>query len=240
MTQTIPIPLLNADSLIFPSIDTALKDPNGLLAFGGDLTTDRLISAYKHGVFPWFSDGEPIMWWSPEPRAIIYCKEITINKTLKKILRKNQFSVTVNSAFDEVIELCADAPFRKEGTWIVNSMIDAYKTMHKKGFAHSIEVWMDGILVGGLYGIAINGYFSGESMFYKRSNASKIALVYLADLLQSQNIELIDCQMQNPFLADMGSLEISRDKFNQLKNISLAKDLPQDFWLARQLYLSND
>lgn len=238
MTQTIP--LLNADSLAFPPIQAALKDPNGLLAFGGDLTTQRLTQAYSLGIFPWFSEGEPIMWWSPNPRAVIYCDQIKINKTLRKHLKKQGFTVTLNNAFDEIIEFCADAPFRKEGTWIVDEMVQAYKLMHQQGLAHSIEVWSENELVGGLYGVAINGYFSGESMFYKQSNASKIALVYLVKLFKSQNIEFIDCQMLNPFLADMGCVEITRDKFAQLKHQPLKKILPNDFWQPRQLYLKNE
>ena len=238
MTQTIP--LLNADSLIFPPLKNALNDPNGLLAFGGDLSAKRLTQAYALGIFPWFSEGEAIMWWSPHPRAVIYCDQIKINKTLRKHLKKQNFNVTINSAFDEVIDLCADAPFRKEGTWIVDEMIEAYKTLHQQGLAHSIEVWSENELVGGLYGVAINGYFSGESMFYKQSNASKTALVYLVDLLKSQNIEFLDCQMLNPFLADMGCIEISRDKFVALKQYSLKTKLPSDFWLSRQLYLNNE
>jgi leucyl/phenylalanyl-tRNA--protein transferase len=238
MTQTIP--LLSSDSLIFPPVNNALNDPNGLLAFGGDLSTKRLARAYSLGIFPWFSEGEAIMWWSPDPRAIIFCNEIKINKTLKKQLKKQLFTVTLNNAFDEVIELCADAPFRKEGTWIVDEMIEAYKTMHQQGLAHSIEVWFKGELVGGLYGVAINGYFSGESMFYIQSNASKTALVYLIELLKSQNIEFLDCQMLNPFLTDMGCIDILREDFIHLKQHSLKKILPNEFWQPRQLYLSNE
>lgn len=240
MTQAIP--LLNADSLAFPPVHTALNDPNGLLAFGGDLSTQRLTQAYTMGIFPWFSEGEPIMWWSPNPRAVIFCDQLKINKTLRKHLKKHAkeqgFIVTLNNAFDEVIEFCADAPFRKEGTWIIDEMIQAYKVMHRQGLAHSIEVWSENELVGGLYGVAINGYFSGESMFYQQSNASKTALVFLVDLLKSQNIELLDCQMLNPFLADMGCLEISRENFIQTKQRSLEKILPNHFWQPRQLYLA--
>jgi leucyl/phenylalanyl-tRNA---protein transferase len=236
MTQTIP--LLSSDSLIFPPVNNALNDPNGLLAFGGDLTTKRLAQAYSLGIFPWFSEGDAIMWWSPDPRAIICCDTIKINKTLKKHLNKQIFSVTLNNAFDEVIEYCADAPFRKEGTWIVDEMIQAYKTMHQQGLAHSIEVWSGEELVGGLYGIAINGYFSGESMFYTHSNASKTALVYLVALLKSQKVEFLDCQMLNPFLADMGCVEVSREKFIEIKNQAIEKKLPKNFWHPRQLYLS--
>ncbi|MDO6447005.1 leucyl/phenylalanyl-tRNA--protein transferase [Colwellia sp. 1_MG-2023] len=238
MTQTIPF--LSPDSLTFPPVHTALQEPNGLLAFGGDLTEKRLAKAYSLGIFPWFSEGEAIMWWSPDPRGVIYCNEIKINKTLKKQLKKQNVTVTLNHAFEEVIELCADAPFRKEGTWIVDEMVDAYINMHQHGLAHSIEVWSDTQLVGGLYGVAINGYFSGESMFYKQSNASKIALVYLVNLLKSENIKFLDCQMLNPFLADMGCYEISREAFIHQKAQALKKQLPSDFWQPRQLYLNHE
>lgn len=238
MTQTIP--LLSSDSLFFPPVHSALQEPNGLLAFGGDLTPKRLAKAYSLGIFPWFSEGETIMWWSPDPRAVIYCNEIKINKTLRKHLKKQNYTVTINNAFEEVIEFCANAPFRKEGTWIVDEMVDAYIEMHQHGLAHSIEVWSDNQLVGGLYGVAINGYFSGESMFYKQSNASKTALVYLVDLLKSQHIEFFDCQMLNPFLADMGCREISRESFIQKKTLAIKKRLPNNFWQPRQLYLNHE
>ncbi|MFT5634667.1 MAG: leucyl/phenylalanyl-tRNA--protein transferase [Cognaticolwellia sp.] len=232
------IPWLSSNSSTFPELSTALKEPNGLLAFGDDLSPQRIIQAYQCGIFPWFSDGEPVMWWSPDPRAIINISQIKINKTLQKVLKRELYSVTLNKNFDQVIELCADAPFRKEETWIVNTMLLAYKKLHRQGQAHSIEVWQNEELVGGLYGVAVNGYFSGESMFYRQSNASKIALVYLASLLRSIGVELIDCQMLNPFLASMGCIEVSRQEFitQQIaaKNISPVVN----FWQPRQLTLN--
>jgi leucyl/phenylalanyl-tRNA--protein transferase len=212
-----------------------LIEPNGLLAFGGDLSVARLKSAYRSGVFPWYSAGEAIMWWSPDPRGIILTDQLRINRTLRKVLKQQNFTVTLNQAFDRVIHYCADAPFRKEDTWIVDDMLAAYQQMHDNGVAHSIEVWMDGELAGGLYGVAINGSFSGESMFYRKSNGSKIALVYLNALLKGQNIPLIDCQMLNPFLEDMGCIEVSRSQFMTLKAKALTVSLPPDFWLPRQL-----
>ena len=231
------IELLDFDSLAFPPLSYALADPNGLLAFGGDLSVERLQSAYRSGIFPWYSDGEPIMWWSPDPRGIIYTEQPRINRTLRKILKQQNFTVTLNQAFEQVIDHCADAPFRKEETWIVDDMLAAYQNLHQHGIAHSIEVWMDGELAGGLYGVAINGYFSGESMFYRQSNASKIALVYLNELLKKQNIHFIDCQMVNPFLENMGCIEISRSQFVTMQKQALAIKLPNDFWLPRQLTL---
>lgn len=229
------IPWITSDSSTFPSITSALTDPNGLLAFGDDLSTQRIYQAYQQGIFPWFSDGDPVMWWSPSPRAVINIKHLNINKTLKKILKRQNFSVTLNHCFDRVIELCADAPFRNEETWIVAPMLNAYKKLHQQGKAHSIEVWMDNQLAGGLYGVAVNGYFSGESMFYLQSNASKIAMVYLAKLLNSANINLIDCQMLNPFLESLGCIEISRENFILQKNNAMNNQLPSNFWTKRTL-----
>lgn len=228
---------LNNDSLSFPSPSEALTDPNGLLAIGGDLTPQRIVNAYQNGIFPWFNEGDPIMWWSPDPRAIIVCDEITINRTLRKFIKKSPYRVTLNKDFDNVIALCADAPFRKEGTWIIDDMITSYSRLHELGFAHSIEVWLDDELVGGLYGIAIGGYFSGESMFYQKANASKIALASLSRLLSSAGIYFIDCQITNDFLEDMGCIEINRDAFIQLKHTSISKTLPKDFWLPKDLAL---
>jgi len=231
------IELLTADNLAFPPVENARQDPNGLLAFGGDLSVARLQSAYQNGIFPWYSDGDPIMWWSPDPRGIILTDQLLINKTLRKVLKQQNFTVTLNQAFDQVIHYCADAPFRNEETWIVDEMVRAYQKLHQHGVAHSIEVWMEGELAGGLYGVAINGYFSGESMFYRKNNGSKIALVYLNELLKSQNISLIDCQMLNPFLENMGCVEIPRSQFLALQAKALLTSLPTNFWLPRQLTL---
>lgn len=233
MSQTLE--LLTNESLAFPPLRNALIEPNGLLAFGGDLSVERLHSAYKHGVFPWYSDTDPIMWWSPDPRAIITTSSIKINRTLRKVLKQKNYTVSINKAFNDVINLCADAPFRKEDTWIVDEMINAYKQLHTHGYAHSIEVWQKNELVGGLYGVAINGYFSGESMFYKVSNASKIALVTLANYLESINISMIDCQLLNPFLEDMGCVEISRDDFIKKQKQHLSMTVPLDFWQPKEI-----
>jgi leucyl/phenylalanyl-tRNA--protein transferase len=224
---------LTKDSLAFPHPTLALTDPNGLLAVGGDLSAERLINAYRHGIFPWYSEGEPLLWWSPNPRAVIPINNISINKTLRKVIKRNDFIITVNQAFDEVIEYCADAPFREGATWIVDEMQHAYKNLHHLGQAHSIEVWKKGELIGGLYGVAVNGYFSGESMFYRESNASKIALIGLANLLSSIGVNFIDCQLTNPFLETMGCIEISRSEFLQNQQQLLNITCPDDFWLPR-------
>ncbi|SEL74238.1 leucyl/phenylalanyl-tRNA--protein transferase [Colwellia chukchiensis] len=232
------IPWLSTNSSSFPALSQALTEPNGLLAFGDDLSPARILQAYQLGIFPWFSDNEPVMWWSPDPRALINFSNFKVNKTLKKVLNRNQFTVTVNKQFQQVIALCADAPFRNEATWIVNPMIEAYNSLHQQGHAHSIEVWQHGQLVGGLYGIAINGYFSGESMFYKESNASKVALVALVQLLKSIAVNFIDCQLLNPFLASMGCIEVPRQQFIKQQIVAKAIIPPKDFWQPKDLPLS--
>jgi len=229
---------LSDTSLAFPPLEHALTDPNGLLAIGGDLSTQRLINAYTNGIFPWFSENDPLLWWSPNPRAIIKITDLNINKTLSKFLKKSSFNVTLNRDFDQVITFCSDAPFRKEGTWILQPMLQAYQKLHQQGIAHSIEVWHHQELVGGLYGVAINGFFSGESMFYKQSNASKVALVYLAKHLTTVGVSFIDCQILNPFLESMGCIEISREKFVKLKAQALAISLADDFWQPQPLNFS--
>jgi len=237
---------LNNNNLAFPPVENALTEPNGLLAVGGDLQTKRLIEAYSQGIFPWFSENDPLMWWSPDPRAIIKLNDLRINRTLRKALKKSPYKITLNTAFEEVIELCSDAPFRDDGIWIVPEMQAAYINLHQLGYAHSIEVWQttddDTLipkqeLVGGLYGVAINGFFSGESMFYTKANASKFALVALAKLLKSINVDFIDCQLLNPFLADMGAIEISRENFINRKQIAINKAVAKDFWQARTFEL---
>ncbi len=234
---------LNNNDLTFPSLEQALTEPNGLLAIGGDLTPQRLVNAYQQGIFPWFNDNDPIMWWSPSPRAIIKLDQLRINKTLRKAINKAPFKITINQAFDQVIQQCANAPFRCDGTWIVPKMQHAYLNLHKLGYAHSIEIWQHennndkGELVGGLYGVAINGYFSGESMFYTKSNASKFALVALAKVLKSANINFIDCQLLNPFLESMGATELPREQFVLLKNSALNTRLNDGFWTKRELLI---
>ncbi len=232
--------MLNDESLSFPPVSQALSDPNGLLALGGDLTPERIIRAYSKGIFPWYSDYEPIMWWSPDPRAVIFTDQFRINRTFRKFLKSCSYRVTLNQAFEEVIEFCADAPHRKEGTWITEQMAQAYIALHQLSHAHSIEIWQDSRLIGGLYGIAIGQYFSGESMFYLEKNASKVALYSLNTLLARQGVKFIDCQLTNPFLEDMGCTEISRSEFIRLQKQNLTAPLPQDFWQAKELQLLHE
>jgi leucyl/phenylalanyl-tRNA--protein transferase len=191
--------------MVFP--DPALAEEDGLLAIGGDLSMERLLLAYSNGIFPWFSEGEPILWYSPHLRCVIYPDRILVSKSMKKVLRDDVFKITVDTAFEEVILKCAKTPRKgQDGTWITNEMQEAYINLHKNGYAHSVEVWLNDQLVGGLYGLKVNRVFCGESMFSTASNASKAALIYLSKL----NIDLIDCQMPNDHLMSLGAEMIDR------------------------------
>ncbi|MCZ4245908.1 leucyl/phenylalanyl-tRNA--protein transferase [Pedobacter punctiformis] len=195
--------------------DPALAEEDGLLAVGGDLSLERLLIAYSHGIFPWFSEGEPILWYSPHERCVIYPGKIKISKSMTKILNNEQFKVTVNTAFEEVIKNCANTVRKdQDGTWITDDMQKAYINLHKNGYAHSVEVWEKEKLVGGLYGIKVNRVFCGESMFSLVSNASKTALIYLSKL----NIDLIDCQLPNDHLMSMGAEMIDRKQYLSVLN----------------------
>ena len=200
----------------FPPLSQALTEPNGLIAIGGDLTAARLLSAYRQGIFPWFSQGEPIMWWSPNPRMVLFPEELKISSSLKKTLKKNLFDVRFNTAFREVMIACSKA-FRdgQAGTWISPEMIDAYCKLHDLGDAISMESWLDGKLVGGCYGIKISRMFYGESMFHHVTDASKVAFVHLVNHLKNQGVGMIDCQMKTPLLTSFGGREINREEFMQ-------------------------
>ena len=200
----------------FPPIERALKKPNGLLAAGGDLSKDRLLSAYRLGIFPWFSDPEPILWWSPDPRLVIYPQKLKISKSLRKLWKKKTFQVTMNQSFRKVIEKCREPRKNEDGTWISPAMLRAYLDLHYSGYAHSVEVWNSDRLVGGLYGVAIGRAFFGESMFSDESNTSKIALMALAEKLTKHEFGLIDCQVDSSHLRSMGGIEISRQKFAKI------------------------
>jgi len=201
---------------VFPPLSQALTEPNGLIAIGGDLTAARLLSAYKQGIFPWFNQDEPIMWWSPNPRMVLFPEELKISSSLKKTLKKNLFDVRFNTAFREVMIACSKA-FRdgQAGTWISPEMIDAYCKLHDLGDAISMESWLDGKLVGGCYGIKIGRMFYGESMFHHVSDASKVAFVHLVNHLKNQGVGMIDCQMKTPLLTSFGGREINREEFMQ-------------------------
>ena len=196
----------------FPPAAQALRSPSGLLAAGGDLSAPRLLEAYRHGIFPWFSAGEPILWWSPDPRMVLIPGEFRISRSLARVLRNMSYEVRCDTAFERVMRSCA-APRGEHGTWIHESMIAAYCALHEIGYAHSVEVWIGGRLAGGLYGVAIGRMFYGESMFSHASNASKNALAHLARQLERWQFEMIDCQMNTAHLASLGAREIPRSEF---------------------------
>ena len=203
----------------FPDIDSALDDPDGLLAIGGDLEPERLLQAYRRGIFPWYSEGQPIMWWSPNPRWIIYPESVNISRSLQKTMRKNIFKVTFDKAFTKVIKACAEPREKQAGTWITFDIIKNYEKLHADGFAHSVECWQGNRLAGGLYGICIGRIFFGESMFSHIPDASKVALVHLSNLCQKWQFPLIDCQIYSPHLESMGATPISRQKFREILSI---------------------
>ncbi len=211
--------LLSLDNISFPPVKLALKEPNGLLAIGGDLSEDRLVSAYKQGIFPWYSRGEPIMWWSPNPRSVIFTKDYSPSKSLNKLLKKQVFTFSFDCCFEEVIRHCAKASrVGQDGTWITEEMIMAYCSLNEKGIAHSCECWYQGKLVGGLYGLGIGKVFFGESMFSTQSNASKAAFSYLIKQLKQWGVELVDCQVESPHMNSLGAVNILRDDFVFLLN----------------------
>lgn len=204
---------LDPDSPQFPDPCTAAEEPDGLLAVGGNLEPTTIYDAYRRGIFPWFSDDDPILWWSPSVRCVIRPEQLHISKSLRKCLRQNQYHITTDTAFEQVIEACAAPRADDLGTWIIPEMIDAYSALHSLGQAHSLEVWDEDRLVGGIYGIAVGGVFCGESMFSLVPNGSKIAMAYLCHWIQSQGFELLDCQIENPHLISMGAILIPREEF---------------------------
>ncbi|WP_207801072.1 leucyl/phenylalanyl-tRNA--protein transferase [Aliidiomarina sp. B3213] len=226
-------------SLDFPPVENSLVDPNGLLAFGGDLSTPRLIAAYEHGIFPWFCDGEPIMWWSPNPRTVFLPGQLHVSRSLKKFVRKTTFSYSINQAFEEVIQACAEVHEEKTGTWITEEMINAYVELHQLGKAHSVEVWQDNELVGGLYGVLVGSTFCGESMFHKATNASKCALLALETHLSPAGLKLIDCQVPNEHLYSLGAIDLPRHQYIQQLNLGKATQILNRF-LAPQAIMMNE
>ncbi|MCQ9379516.1 leucyl/phenylalanyl-tRNA--protein transferase [Methyloversatilis sp. XJ19-49] len=197
----------------FPPVERALREPDGLLAAGLELTPGRILDAYRQGIFPWFSDGQPVLWWSPDPRMVLVPSEIRITRSMHKVLRNRPYEVRCDSAFEAVMRACAAPRDGQAGTWISDEMIEAYTALHERGYAHSVETWIDGRLAGGLYGMAIGRMFYGESMFSTERDASKIALVHLARYLETRAFGLIDCQMNTGHLGSMGGREIPRREF---------------------------
>lgn len=210
--MAIYLPELSLSTTQFPSPHTALDDPNGLLAFGGDLSPQRLLAAYQQGIFPWYSEGEPILWWSPAPRAVFCPTSFKPSKSLRKFARKSDYQITLNRACAQVIEQCAACRGPDE-TWIMPDMIAAYKTMHLHGYCHSVEVWQDNQLVGGLYGIQVGSVFCGESMFTLADNASKMALWYFIRHFKAHGGSLVDCQIMNNHLQSLGATTSEREPF---------------------------
>lgn len=211
-----------ADNLIaddFPPVSSALGDPDGLLAIGGDLSPETLLDAYKRGIFPWFSKGQPILWWSPNPRCVLELEELKISRSLSKVLRQEKYKVTFNRTFSEVITACSEQRKEQNDTWITPEMLEAYLELHKLGHAISVEAWSDTKLAGGLYGVVIDRIFFGESMFSKQSDASKVSLVHLVHVLKQKQFKIIDCQIHSRHLQSLGAKLVERTWFSDiLKN----------------------
>ncbi len=206
--------ILNSN-LYFPPLETA--DEEGILAIGGDLSTKRLLLAYTNGIFPWYNDDQPIIWWSPNPRFVLFPEKLKISKSMKSLLLANKFSFTINNNFDQVIKNCKTINRKnQDGTWITNEVQNAYTVLHKNGYAHSAETWLDGNLVGGLYGVKIGNIFFGESMFSKYPNASKFAFINYVKKLQEENVTLIDCQLHTNHLESFGAEMIDRNEFKKM------------------------
>ncbi|MCP4749692.1 MAG: leucyl/phenylalanyl-tRNA--protein transferase [Proteobacteria bacterium] len=217
--------------LIFP--DPSLAEPEGLLAVGGDLELDRILLAYSMGIFPWFSKGQPILWWSPDPRLILLPDQIHISKSLRRILKNRKFTVRFDTRFLDVITLCGEIKRQgQDGTWITSEMMDAYGRLHEAGFAHSVEAYFQGELVGGLYGVSLGTAFFGESMFSLNPDASKVSLVFLSKQLSEWGYEFIDCQIPTGHLKRMGAFEINRDDFLKKLQVALTKPTYSGSWQA--------
>jgi len=223
------LPWLDLNNIDFPDAETAWEEPNGILAVGGDLSEKRLIEAYCHGIFPWYNEDEPILWWSPDPRCVIKPDQAKISRSLKKTLNKNKFVVTFDQCFEQIIDACAAPRIElaedETGTWISNDMKQAYLSLHRSGYAHSVETWLDDKLVGGIYGLAIGKVFFGESMFSTATDASKVAFITLCQTLKNKEFELIDGQVYSPHLETLGFNLIPRNVFiKQLDDLTSQRE----------------
>ena len=223
------IPWLEDDAL-FPPVSRALRSPNGLLCAGGALTPERVIDAYSRGIFPWFSEGDPILWWSPDPRMVLFPDELKVSRSLRKTVARETYETRFDTSFREVMESCAQPRNGQGGTWIVPDMVAAYTALHERGFAHSVESWSEGRLVGGLYGVALGKVFFGESMFARAPDASKVALVKLVERLGAGGYRVIDCQQATAHLASLGAREIPRSAFAQLLRESIQYPPSGESW----------
>lgn len=225
------LPWLSALDLTFPDIDDAMADPNGLLAAGGDLSAERLLCAYQSGIFPWFEDDQPILWWSPDPRCVIDPSTFKPSKSLKKTLRRGDYTLSIDTAFGQVISQCrtrGGLDSQGLGTWITGDMQEAYIELHNAGYAHSFECYFDNELVGGLYGVSLGRLFFGESMFHRKADASKIAFAGLMSVMKQNHCPLVDCQMGNDHLYSLGAMDIPRDVFKRILNDSAEVDTDAD------------
>lgn len=222
---------LSRDSLEFPPLNKAMREPNGLLAAGGDLSAERLIQAYRHGCFPWFQDGQPVLWWSPDPRTVLPPAEVHVSRSLAKVLRQQRYRVSFDQDFVGVLQGCAGPRAYSDGTWITAPMQQAYLRLHELGYAHSVEVWLGDELVGGLYGLAMGQLFFGESMFSRADNASKIGFVTLVERLKHWGFVLIDCQMPTQHLQSFGARSIPRAEFAEWLERHLDQPTTAD-WLV--------
>lgn len=221
----------------FPPVEQAMTDPNGLLAAGADLSTERLLEAYLRGIFPWFGEDDPLLWWSPDPRMVLMVNEVHVSRSLRRVIRSGRYRVTLDTAFRDVMAGCAEPRDDEGGTWITPEMTEAYTRLASLGFAHSVDVWLDGDLVGGLYGVAIGRMFYGESMFSRCTDASKVALVTLARQLERWGFETIDCQMATSHLASLGAREIPRAEFVEtLQRLAKLPPIKSPWTLDAHLY----
>ena len=214
----------------FPPIERALDEPNGLLAAGGDLSPVRLLSAYRQCIFPWYSDGQPILWWSPDPRMVLFVDELKVPRSLRRAVGKRHFEIRVDTAFDAVIEACAAPRAGQRGTWIIADMVAAYTRLHRLGYAHSVEAWAGDTLAGGLYGVSIGRMFFGESMFARETDASKVALVHLVRMLKGRGMPMIDCQQDTAHLARLGARPIPRNEFADAAMRLVNSNAPAGLW----------
>jgi leucyl/phenylalanyl-tRNA--protein transferase len=215
---------------VFPHPSRALREPNGLLAAGGDLEPLRLLAAYRQGIFPWYQEGQPILWWSPDPRAVLWPEDVRVSRSLRRSMRRRGFEFRVDTAFEAVVAHCAEPRSYGGGTWITPAMAAAYARLHRLGWAHSFETWADGQLVGGMYGVAIGRAFFGESMFTRVTDASKVALVRAVAFLQARGTAVVDCQVASAHTKSLGAVDIPRERFLRLVEELCADEAPPQTW----------
>ena len=233
------MPYLLSEDLVFPNPRHAWQDPHGLIAVGGDLSPERLMLAYQKGLFPWFSQQDPILWWSPDPRAVLFLEDLKVSRSLRKSIKNKGFEVFLNKDFEDVIQACAVLRQKQDGTWITDDMINAYLQLHQLGFVHCVSVYKHNELVGGLYGPSMGKFFFGESMFSRCADASKTALYYLVQYLKRYDFPLIDCQISNDHLTSLGAIELERGYFLDLLEENIHTEQPEDMWLQKQLNLDD-